>query len=135
LDFEDFFFVFFIEVELAVRNSQKEAWRSEEYMAKVREWHHRRGALRELLYLTGEDHLVLQDVPNWQRLRRQEQYIEEGNYKPPFSFILDFVNPIAIINLHGNAVWTALHISKEFIEILSWKYPKVKEILERERSA
>jgi hypothetical protein len=135
LDFEDFFLVFFIEVDTSIRDLEKKDWLSEERTSKVREWHRRRGVLRELLYLAGEDNLILQDVPDWQRLKRQEQYSEEGNYKTPFSFILDFVNPMAMINLHGNTVWAAWHISKEFIEVLSWQYPKIKEILTRARSA
>ena len=99
------------------------AMRSKQHNGKVR------GVLRELLYLTGEETLVLQEVLAWERLRRQEQYLEEGNYKTPFSFILDFVNPAAMINLYGSAVWGAFGISREFIEILSWQYPTVKEML------
>jgi hypothetical protein len=96
-------------------------------MSKIKEWHQRREVLRELLYLASEENLIMKDVPDWQRLKRQEQYIEEGDYKTPFSFILDFGNPVAMINLHGGAVWSAWHISQEFIENLSWQYPSLNE--------
>jgi hypothetical protein len=129
LDFSDFFSLYFSEIQTNIKNSDENWLFWEKSRANIKEWHSRRTALRELLYLTGEDNLVLKIVHNWERLERQERYIKEGNYKTPFSFLLDFVNPVAMVNLHGDAVWIALQIAEEFIEILSWKYPKVKEIL------
>jgi hypothetical protein len=134
LDFDKFFSLYVLEIDAAIRFSEKRDLFSDEMMRKVKEWHRRRGVLRELLYLTGEETLVLQEVPAWERLRRQEQYLEEGNYKTPFSFILDFVNPVAMINLYGSAVWGAFGITREFIEILSWQYPTIKEMLTRGES-
>ncbi len=132
LVFEDFFLMFFNDIDIALREG---SWRSEKNLSKIDLWHRYRRILRELLYLCGEDNLILQKVPDWELLKRQEQYIEEGNYKTPFSFILNFVNPISMIHLQGNAVWAAWHITDEYIEILSWHYPKIKEILTRHRSS
>ncbi len=82
--------------------------------------------LRELLFITGQTNLIVQKFISWKKLKTEASYLSEWNYETPFSFILDFINPVAMVNLHGSTVWQASGISKEYIEGLSWKYSGVK---------
>lgn len=127
LAFSQFFFLFFNQIDCFVRFKESEKFPENE----IREWHDRRWKLRELLYHCCEDNLVIKEVPDWERLKRDENYIVDNGYKTPFSFMLDFGNPVRMINMHGSAIWSAYHIASEFIEILSWKYPEIKTMLER----
>jgi len=124
LDFLAFFDLFYIKIESYLLNSKKNL--VDLPRTDILEWHKRRGILRELLFITGETNLIVQKFISWDQLKTEDPYLSEWNYETPFSFILDFINPIAMVNLHGSAVWQASGISKDYIEGLSWKYSGVK---------
>ncbi len=91
----------------------------------ILEWHKRRRMLRELLFITGEKNLIVQKVMHWEQLKAEDSYLSEWHYDTPFSFIFDLINPIAMVNLNGKAVWEASGISELYIDGLSWKYSGV----------
>jgi len=124
LDFLAFFDLFYTNIYSYLLRSDKKL--NDLPRTDILEWHKRRGILRELLFITGEKNLVVKKFISWVQLKSEDSYLSEWNYETPFSFILDFINPIAMVNLHGLAVWNASGISKEYIEGLSWKYPGVK---------
>lgn len=94
----------------------------------LEEWHSRRDRLKELLYLAKEESLIVQKIPDWERLKAGSKYLSEGEYKTPFSFMLDFVNPYAMVYHHGDELWPASFISQEYIDYLSFKYKEIKQI-------
>ncbi len=108
------------------QHRESEFLEDEPLMEKVKEWHRRRDILKELLYLSNEESMLVQRIPNWERLKRESSYIQEGNYLTPFSFILDFVNPYHMVFNHGKELWQASFISQEFMDYLSFKYPEIK---------
>ncbi|KKM65332.1 hypothetical protein LCGC14_1492280, partial [marine sediment metagenome] len=124
LDFLAFFDLFYIKIESYLLNSKNSL--VDLPRTDILEWHKRRGILRELLFITGETNLIVQKFISWDQLKTEDSYLSEWNYETPFSFILNFINPIAMVNLHGSAVWQASGISKDYIERLSWKYSGVK---------
>ena len=95
-------------------------------MDKAREWHKWRRELRELLFRADESKLCIKQVPDWERLKESNTYCQR--YLSPFSFVLDFGNPIAMVNIHGKEVWAAVHISHEFVDLLSYKHSEVKAV-------
>jgi hypothetical protein len=129
LTFLDFFELFYLKTEAFLERprGQREDLHDTDFL----QWHKYRGVLRELLFLAGEKHLIVQRIRSWDKLKAENDYISEWNYDTPFSFILDFVNPTAMINHHGSSIWHSCDISREFIEGLSWKYPSIKALLEK----
>lgn len=130
--FSNFYDTLFIKIDVYLSNSNRggiDLFEQDVGINLIREWHSRRALLKELLFLAQENNLIVQSIPNWERLLNRSAYIKEGGYRTPFSFILDFVNPIAMVNLHRDDLWDAFGISGEFIEYLSYKYKDVKESL------
>jgi hypothetical protein len=122
------FIPFYSELYMLIEsNARKSLLDDESVLAKSREWHCRRDRLKELLFLAGEPNTVVHPIPNWERLKRESTYIREGNYLTPFSFILDFINPIHMVLNHGKDLWQASFISQEFMDYLSFKYHPIKE--------
>jgi hypothetical protein len=94
---------------------------------EIPKWHSYRDSLKEKLYHARENALIVQPVASWERLRKKSKYIGEGEYLTPFSFILDFVNPIHMVVNYGDELWEASFISHEFIDLLSYRYKQVKQ--------
>jgi len=86
-----------------------------------------REKLRELLFLLGENNLLVYENKHWLQLKKEEQLFLERDYNSPFSFLLDLGNPIAEINYHGKAINWSMTIAKEFLEHLMYKYPYLKK--------
>ncbi len=126
LVFISFFELFYIKIEAYLLDHKKKL--DDLPRDDILEWHKRRGMLRELLFITGETNLVVQNFMSWEQLKAEDPYLSEWDYETPFSFILDFINPIAMVNLHGSAVWKASFISEEYIEGLSWKFSSIKAL-------
>jgi len=108
-------------------NERKSFLDDDQLLTKAREWHSKRDRLKELLFLAGEANTVVHRIPNWERLKNECVYIQDGNYLTPFSFILDFVNPIHMVVTYGRELWQASCISHEFMDYLSFKHPPIKQ--------
>lgn len=122
------FLPFYTELYIFIEsNERKGVTDDERLLEKAREWHRRRDQLKELLFLADEANTVVHKIPNWERLKRESPYIQEGNYLTPFSLLLDFVNPIYMVVQHGKELWQASFISQEFMDYLSFKHSEVKE--------
>lgn len=122
------FIPFYTELHSIIDLSKgKEMMNDDQILARAKEWHRRRDQLKELLFLAGEPNTVVQRIPDWERLKKECTYIREGGYLTPFSFILDFVNPIYMVVNYGNELWQASSISQEFMDYLSFKHSSMKE--------
>ena len=89
--------------------------------------------LSELLRLVGEDALAVSADHDFKDLKAESRYLARRGYGTPFSFLLGLGNPIAAVNLHGDEIWAALNISREFVEQLTYKHRYVKKARESQQ--
>lgn len=127
-EFLPFWTTLFNVIDMAKKHPDVSVLDEEKLAPMLKEWHARRDKLKELIFLANEDALVVQKIPDWERLKASSRYISEGGYKTPFSFMLDFINPYAMIHHHGVDLWPASFISQEFLDYLSFKYKEVKGV-------
>jgi len=128
-DFLTFYSEFYIMVQAELMDdSSCGVLNNKELMGEIKEWHKRKDQLKELLFKAVEEKLIIQVIPDWERLKLDNKYIKEGGYSTPFSYMLDFTNPVSMVNLHGDGLWIAMHISFEYCDYLSYKYPDVKKV-------
>lgn len=134
--FRQFFLVFFTQIEgwllhhggLPRPNSK--AWDDAvQMMNEYNEYAEHCANLRRLLFLVGEQNLIVKRVPHWEELKREHEVIREGEYDTPFSFLLDIRNPVGSVNHYGAAIWGALHLSSEFVEYLAYKHAHLQKII------
>jgi hypothetical protein len=97
-------------------------------LPSIQKYHEQRARLREMLFTIGEVNLAITKNHNWEELKTEYDIFKNRNYQTPFSFLLDFRNPISAINGNGKELWAALHISDEFIEYLSYKHRGIKKL-------
>jgi hypothetical protein len=90
-------------------------------------YHALRSEIRELLFLIEEQSLVVAKIPSWNKLFDEIEIMQINQYKTPFSFLVDFSNPIYAVNNYDDALWASLHISSEYIEYLTYNYPFLKK--------
>jgi hypothetical protein len=130
--FSDHFFLLYLKIEVYLLRDKNSAidskeWREIEPM--MPEHWRLRGRLRKLLFLVDETRLMIQRMPTWEELRRNNPDLAENDFRTPFSFLLHIGNPIAAVNLNGKTVWAALHIAQEYLEILAYKHRSVQKAL------
>lgn len=93
------------------------------------EYRRLRSRVRQSFFLLGEERVMIQKVPAWEELRRTTAVLNENDFRTPFSFLLNFGNPLAAVNLYGQAVWAALQIADEYLELLSYKNRAVHKMM------
>ncbi|ASJ72111.1 HNH endonuclease [Granulosicoccus antarcticus] len=130
-EFTNFYLEFYIRVQSELKDDSIFLHENDVFMGHVRKWHVLRDELKELLFNAVEKNLIVRAIPDWNRLKLEFKYIQEGGYDTPFSYMLDFVNPMAMVNLHGDPLWSAMHISFEYCDFLSYKHPDVKSVWKR----
>ena len=86
-----------------------------------------RRKVRELVFLIGEDNLIIKKIPDWEKLVKENECLSDDQYKSPFSFMTEFNNPVYAVNKFGKPLWDALHISEEFIEYLTYRHQFLKK--------
>jgi HNH endonuclease len=119
---------FYTELHMIIDSKERKGLMDDDdFLIRAKEWHRRRDQLKELLFLAGEPNTAIHHIPDWERLKKECAYIQEGKYLTPFSFMLDFVNPVYMVVNYGKELWKASFISQEFMDYLSFKYPPVKE--------
>jgi|GEM_PF-3600204 len=136
IQFSDHFFLLYLRIEVYLLRDKSSAINSKEWRdiePMLPEYWRLRGRLRKLLLLVDETRLMIQRVPAWEELRRKNPDLAENDFRTPFSFLLNVGNPIAAVNLDGQSVWAALHITQEYLEILSYKHRSVHKALLRAR--
>ena len=120
-------FIFINKIEVYLAHEQKtNMGKFDELTPEVKKYHSHRKKLRELLHAIREENLVVSRIPNWEEMKGKYKIIEERGYETPFSFLLDFQNPIAFVNLHGKEAWEAMHVSNEYIEHLFYEHNYLK---------
>ena len=125
--FSNFLFLFITKVDAYLLHEEKtKNGKFDELLPEIKKYHEYRKNLRELLHQVKEKHLIVSKIPNWDEMKRKYQIFEDREYETPFSFLLDFQNPIAFVNLHGKEAWEAMHVSNEFIEYLTYEHNYIK---------
>jgi len=132
-DFLPFYATLFNLIQLEQMDGAKRDFLEDDTPEEIPQWHRRRDELKEMMFRATEQSLIVQRIPDWERLRRKSPYIADGGYLTPFSFMLDFVNPYSMVLRHGDELWAASNISHEFIDFLSFKYEEVKQVWRTER--
>jgi hypothetical protein len=132
VQFTSFLFLFIPKVDSYLLHEKRtNCSKLDELMPEVEKYHTYRDQLRELLHSLKEPSLVVTKVYNWEEIKKKYKIFEERQYDTPFSFLLDFKNPIAFFNLHGKEAWEAMHVSNEFIEYLGYEHKFLKQKLNR----
>ena len=130
VQFSDFLFLFITKVDAYLLHEEKtKSGKFDELMPEIKKYHEYRKNLRELLHQVKEKNLIVSKIANWDEMKRKHPIFEERQYETPFSFLLDFKNPIAFLNLHGKEAWEAMHVSNEFIEYLTYEHSYLKRKL------
>lgn len=87
--------------------------------------------LREMLFRLGEDNLLVAVVYEWEELKVKYPMVAQVGYKSPFSLILSVHNIAELIQLSSNEtarpIRESMAVSLNFIEYLSYQYPKIKK--------
>lgn len=122
--FVPFYAQFFSHIQLIQMDRKEE---TDELFLQAKEWHKRRDKLKELLFRAGEENTLVHRIPSWERLKNEHEYIRDGLYLTPFSFILDFVNPCYMVAKFSTELWAAYNISMEFMDYLRFKHPELAE--------
>jgi hypothetical protein len=136
--FSSQFFLLYLRIEVYLLRDKSSGFDSREWREiepMLPEYWRLRGRLRKLLFLVNEGQLIVQRVPAWEDLRKDNPVLTEGDYRTPFSFLLNLGNPIAAVNLDGQTVWAALHIADEYLELLSYKHRVLQKVVARERNS
>jgi hypothetical protein len=127
VEFSTFLFIFINKIDVYLAHEKKtKMGKFDEVTSEVKKYHSHRKKLRELLHVIKEENLVVSRIPNWEEMKGKYEIIEERGYETPFSFLLDFQNPIAFVNHHGKEAWEAMHVSNEFIEHLVYEHNYLK---------
>jgi len=129
-EFADFlgFLHVLIESYLLEKSPRIDSDAAKKVFARIKEYRNRRAKLRQLIFQVGESNLMVQKIPGWENLKQHNPNFKKRDYNTPFSYLLDIVNPIAAINLHGKTVREVYYISFEFMEYLEYKYPFLKKV-------
>jgi hypothetical protein len=106
---------------------------NDDMRSHIRKYQEHRNILRELLFSVGETRLAIAKSHSWEELKLEHEIFRKRDYQTPFSFLLDFRNPISAIHSHGQELWKALHICDEFLEYLSYRYSAVKKLKQARR--
>ena len=97
----------------------------------IKRFYDDRIVLREMLFKLGEENLLVSTVYEWEELKVKYPIIAQIGYKSPFSLILSIPNIAALIRYSlyhpDRPIRESIVVSLNFIEYLSYKYPKVKE--------
>lgn len=85
--------------------------------------------LREKIFLIGEENLWITTIYSWNRFKINFPHIEKIGYLTPFSFISDWYSIPNLMNAYNEeGLREAIFLSYDFIEYLTFKYPKLKDI-------
>ena len=129
LAFYGFFFLFHTKISSDLDPTMPYRLAIYDEAKSLDEWHARTQRLRELLFVVGEENLVVAMIHDWEELKERDEYIRKRGYKTPFSYMLDFKAPVYAINNHGHSLWIANQISLEYLEYLSYTSDTVKQIV------
>jgi len=127
VEYSTLLFIFINKIEAYLTHEKKtKMGKFDELTSDVKKYHSHRKNLRELLHVVKEGNLIVSRIPNWEEMKGKYAILEERDYETPFSFLLDFQNPIAFVNHHGKEAWEAMHVSNEFIEHLIHEHNYLK---------
>ena len=97
----------------------------------IKRFYDDRVILREMLFKLGEENLLVGTVYEWEELKINYPFVAQVGYKSPFSLILSIPNIAVLIQVSLNnserPIRESISVSLNFIEYLSYEYPKIKE--------
>lgn len=127
-EFSGFWILFHMKIDSSLIHNKELVFEDlDEETKNFKKYHILRKDIRELIFLIGEENLLVKNIPDWEKLIKEEEYLKDNEYKTLFSFMVEFNNPIYAVNKFGKPLWDALHISSDFMEYLTYRHQFLKK--------